>query len=85
MLSSKTKEEEQKAWVPMFTELGFEKTRIPPDVYNMLLWEYEKEIPYMYHEPLARGGINAEEIVSNKKKMQSRIKNMERAFLTNLR
>ena len=69
MLSSKTKEEEQKAWVPKFTEIGFEKTKIPTDVYNMLLWEYEKEIPFMYHEPFARGGINSEQIVSNKKKV----------------
>jgi len=84
MLSSKTKEEEQKAWVPKFTEIGFEKTKIPPDVYKMLLWEYEKEIPFMYHEPFARGGINAEQIVSNEKKGQSRIQNMDRAFLTNL-
>ena len=84
-LNSITKEEEQKAWVPMFTELGFEKTVIPTDVYNMLLWEYEKEIPFMYHEPFARGGINAEQIVTNQKKAQSSIKNMQRAFLTNLR
>ena len=78
-------EEEQKRWVPMFTEDGFEKTKIPPDLYEMLVWEYEKEIPNMYPEPFAKGGINAEEIVTNIKKAQSRIKNMGRTFSTNIR
>ena len=34
---------EQPAWLPKFTKVGFMKTKIPPDVYAMMLWEYERK------------------------------------------
>ena len=34
---------EQPAWVPKFTKVGFKKTKIPPDVHAMMLWEYERK------------------------------------------
>ena len=76
---------EQPAWVPKFTELGFKKTRIPPDVYAMLLWDYERQKPSMIDESNTRGEINSEHILNIKKKAQSTVKDMGRAFLTNLR
>ena len=34
---------EQPAWLPKFTKVGFMKMKIPPDVYAMMLWEYERK------------------------------------------
>ena len=76
---------EQPTWVPKFTKEGFEKIRIPPDMYTMLLWDYERQKPSMIDEPQARGPINSEQIIDNKKKAQSNVKNMRRAFLIELR
>jgi len=73
---------EQLAWVPKFTSVGFEKTKIPPDVYAMLLWEYERLKYSMKQEPLPKGVINCEEIIHDDKNKQSRIKNLRNTFLT---
>ena len=43
MLSIVASAEEQPAWVPKFTKVGFKKMKIPADVYAMILWEYERK------------------------------------------
>ena len=43
----------QPDWVPKFTKLGFEKTRIPDKVYSKLLSEYEGLKQKMYQESCA--------------------------------
>ena len=73
---------EQPPWVPKFTKVGFAKTKIPADLYAMLLWEYERRKSFMFEEPINEV-INCLKIVENKK--QSRLKNMRRTFMTRLR
>ena len=46
--------EDQPAWVPKFKEVGFEKTKIPADVYKMLLKEYERAKPSIIVEGCAK-------------------------------
>ena len=76
---------EQPAWVPKFTKLGFEKTMIPPDVYEMLLWEYRRLKDKIFEEPSPIAVINCEKIIKDKKKKQSRIKYLGNTLLTELR
>ena len=75
--------EEQPAWVPKFTRKGFEKTKIPADVYAMLLWEYERQKTSIKDDTL--NGHNSDKIINNKKKAQSSIKNMKKTYLIELR
>ena len=76
---------EQPLWVPKFTNKGFEKTRIPPDVYAMLLWEYERLKNSMQEEPNLGGLIHSEEIIKDEKNKKSRIEVSKNIFLTVLR
>lgn len=52
-----------KKWVPGFTELGFEKTKIPPHLYHLILKEYEILRKHLvHHEPCLEGVINCQKI-----------------------
>jgi len=75
---------EQPAWVPKLTTDGFKKTRIPPDVFAMLQWDYQRKKSFLYEEILPYGAMNKEWIVNNKKKAQSSIKNVKNSFLIDL-
>jgi len=57
--------EEQPEWVPKFTEVGFEKVKIPPNVFDMLQKEYERLKPFMFVESCARAVINCEQIIND--------------------
>jgi len=74
--------EEQPAWVPKFTEVGFEKTEIPSDVYKMLLEEYEKVKPSMQVEGCAKAVINCEQIVDDEDECS--LRTSKRTFIMNL-
>ena len=77
---------EQPSWVPKFTKIGFEKTKIPKDVFTMLLWDYQRKKSILYPENFRYGGfINCRKLVNNKKKAQSRIKSLNRTFGITLR
>ena len=71
--------------MPKFTKVGFEKISIPPDVYAMLLWEYQRQKATMYEEPPPTAIINCKKISEMENKKQSSLKNMGRTFLTRLR
>ena len=77
--------EEQPAWVPKFTEVGFEKTEIPADVYKMLLEEYEKVKPSMQVEGCGglKAMINCEQIVDDEDECS--LRTLKRTFIMNLR
>ena len=76
--------EEQPAWVPKFTKVGFMKTRAPPGVHAMLLWEFARNKAFNREELLDRGGIiSAEEIVKNEKK--SSLKRLKKVFKYEIR
>ena len=79
-LTHKGQNEEQPAWVPKFTKVGFERSSIPPDVYAMLLWEYERQKAFMYEEPPPTAIINCKKIREMEDKKQSSLKNMGRTF-----
>ena len=85
LLSILGSDEEQPAWVPKFTKVGFEKTKIPADVYAMLLWDYERRKSLMFKEPTSDGIINCQEIIEIENKRQSRLKDLRRTFMTKLR
>ena len=77
---------EQPSWVPKFTKNGFEKTKIPKDVFTMLLWDYQRKKSILYPENFRYGGfINCKKLVNYKKKAQSRIKSLNRTFGITLR
>ena len=71
--------------MPKFTKVGFEKISIPPDVYAMLLWEYQRQKATMYEEPPPTAIINCKKITEMENKKQSSLRNMGRTFLTRLR
>ena len=75
--------EEQPAWVPKFTRKGFEKTKIPPDVYAMLLWDYERQKTSFKVNSDSFNGNN--QIINNKKKAQSSIKTMNVMYIMDIR
>ena len=49
-------------WVPKFTQTGFEKLKIPPDLYKMLVDDYERVKPDMAEEVCIQAVINCQEI-----------------------
>ena len=75
--------EDQPAWVPKFTEVGFEKTKIPSDVYKMLLTEYERVKPSMIVEGCAKAVINCEQIMDDEN--DSSLRSSKRTFIMELR
>ena len=77
--------EEQPAWVPKFTEVGFQKTAVPADVYSMLLSEYVRQLPNMYEEECPKDVINCEEIIYDEMKAQSSLVSSRRSFMIELR
>ena len=83
ILSAVSNTEEQPAWVPKITKVGFKKTKIPPDVYAMLLWEYERNKSFLKYETL--NGHNNVNIVNNRKKKQSSLKNIRSTYTIELR
>ena len=75
---------EQPAWVPKFTKMGFVKTRTPPDVHAMLLWEFDRNKSFLREEPLDRGGIiSKEEIIKTKNK--SSLMKLKKVFKSQIR
>ena len=77
--------EEQRKWVPKITKSGFEKTKIPSDVYAMLLWEYERKKSSLNEDTLNGQEIMNNQIVNNKKKAKSSIRNMKKSYTIKLR
>ena len=77
--------EEQPAWVPKFTKVGFEKTKIPPELYAMLLREYERVKASMYEESCAKAVINCEQIIDSEEEEESSLRSSKRTFITQLR
>jgi len=55
----------QPEWVPKFTKVGFEKTKIPADIYKRIMLEYKqlKDDGQMIEEPCSKAVINCEVIV----------------------
>ena len=53
---------EMPEWVPKFTQTGFEKLKIPPDLYKMLVDDYERVKPEMAEEVCIQAVINCQEI-----------------------
>ena len=53
---------EQPEWVPKFTQTGFEKLKIPSDLYRMLVDDYERVKPDMTEEVCIQAVINCQEI-----------------------
>ena len=49
-------------WVPKFTQTGFEKLKIPSDLYKMLVNDYERVKPDMAEEVCIQAVINCQEI-----------------------
>jgi len=76
--------EEQPAWVPKFTKVGFEKTKIPPDVYSMLLREYERVKSTMSEESCAKAVINCEQIINSEEEAESSLRSSKRTYITQL-
>ena len=75
--------EGQPLWVPKFTEVGFEKTKIPSDIYKMLLKEYERVKPSMVVEDCSKAVINCEEIIDDGEECSQR--SSRRTFLMTLK
>ena len=75
--------EDQPAWVPKFTKIGFEKIKIPADIYRMLMKEYERVKPSMQVEGCAKAVINCEEIIDSED--ESSLRSSRRTFIMNLR
>jgi len=74
--------EDQPAWVPKFTKIGFEKIKIPADIYRMLIKEYERVKPSMQVEGCAKAVINCEEIIDSED--ESSLRSSRRTFIMNL-
>jgi len=53
---------DQAEWVPKFTQVGFEKMKIPAELYRMLLEDYERVKPGMVEEFCVQAVINCQEI-----------------------
>ena len=76
---------EQPEWIPKFTDVGFEKTKIPPDVFKMLLLDYGKEKFLMFDEVFSCSLMISEKIIRNEENKKSSIKNLKWTYLTQLR
>ena len=75
--------QDQPAWVPKFTKVGFEKVKIPAEIYQMLIKEYERIKPGMRVETCARAVINCEQIVDDD--YESSLRTSKRTFIMELR
>ena len=85
MIKLVARNKEQPAWIPKFTEVGFEKTKIPPDVYKMLLLDYGREKFFMFDEVFSCSLMLTERIIRNKENKKSSLKSFKFTFLTQLR
>jgi len=74
--------EEQPDWVPKFTKVGFEKTKIPSDLYTELLREYQRVKQNMVLESCAKAVINCEEIIDDEEECS--LRTSRRTFIMNL-
>merc|ERR1712142_252895 len=68
---------EQPVWLPKFTEVGFQKISIPPDVYSMLLKEYQRNMPFMYEEYCVNALMNCKQIIDNKERARSSLRSRD--------
>ena len=73
----------QPAWVPMFSPVGFHKTEIPPQLYRILLPEYQRAVPGMVQEECIQAVINCQEVQDMGQ--ESRVRNRRRTFMIKLR
>ena len=71
----------QPDWVPKFTKLGFEKAKIPPKIYSVILEEYKKRKSSPSQEACVRALINCEVIVSDEAEEVSSLKETQQTFM----
>ena len=74
---------EQPELVPKFTQTGFEKLKIPPDLYKMLVDDYERVKPDMAEEVCIQAVINCQEIQDLGD--ESIVRSRRRTFIMELR
>ena len=72
---------EQPDWVPKFTEIGFEKVKIPDDLFTSLKAEQERLKSQMVVEGCAKAVINCEEILDNPEEEQSYLADSRKTFM----
>ena len=72
---------EQPDWVPKFTEVGFEKTKIPDDIFASLKAEHKRLKSQMVLEGCAKAVINCEEILDNPEEQMSYLADSRKTFL----
>ena len=77
----------QPAWVPKFTARGFEKVPVPAEIFSKLLTEYDRLKSTMSVENCLLGAtlINCERIVSDEDQEKSRLEEIPRSYMMNLR
>ena len=71
----------QPGWVPKFTEIGFEKIKIPKKVYAALKKEHKKFKSQMAPEACAKGVFNCEEIIDNPELQESSLRLNKKTFV----
>ena len=77
---------EQPPWVPKFTKVGFEKLKIPAELYSHILTEYERlKKATQPKEDCAVAVINCQEIVSDVENQKSRLKEHRKTTIMYLR
>ena len=74
---------DQVEWVPKFTQVGFEKMKIPADLYKLLLEDYERAKPDMVEEYCIQAVINCQEIMDMGE--ESTLKRRRRTFMMEMR
>ena len=71
----------QPDWVPKFTKVGFEKVKIPPKIYSVILTEYKSRKSSLTRESCIRALINCEEIVSDEAEEVSSLKQTQQTYM----
>ena len=75
----------QPDWVPKFTEVGFQVTQIPEDIFSTLTSEHQRLQSVMVKESCAKAVINCEEIVINNEDGTEFLRNTQKTFIMNPR
>lgn len=73
---------EQPEWVPALTKVGFEKIKIPTDLWRRLLKDYERVRPRMVRESCILSVINCQEIQEGRE--ESHLNSVARTFMMEL-
>ena len=87
MLELIARNKKQPAWVPKFTARGFEKVPVPAEIFSKLLTEYDRLTSTLSVEPCFSGFNlnNCERIVSDEDQEKSRLEEIPRSYMMELR